>query len=337
MDRSVVVGIDTSCDETSVGIVNLQGGMLSNIVSSQASVFSRYGGVVPEMAAREHMSRIRGVYRAALDAGRVCADQVAGIAVTRGPGLSGCLGIGIAFAKGLGVGLHVPVVGVDHVEGHIYAAFLANPDLVPPFGYLVASGGHTQIGVFEREGRIRKLGETRDDAAGEALDKGAKMLGFPYPGGPALDRVGMAAQRPLNMSFPRPRIPGRPLAFSFSGLKTALAFYLERKRGDAPLPDLVLQTAGAAYLDAVLESLVKRVFRLTEQASLSTFVVCGGVAASRRLRRMLQEQASFKGSTVRMLFPPPELCTDNGAMIARAGLLLLKEGVDETDTLDIPR
>ena len=336
MDRSVVVGIDTSCDETSVGMVNLQGRMLANIVSSQASVFARYGGVVPEMAAREHMSRIRGVYRAALDAGRVCPEQVAGIAVTRGPGLSGCLGIGIAFAKGLGVGLDVPVVGVDHVEGHIYAAFLAYPELTPPFGYLVASGGHTQIGVFEKEGSIRVLGETRDDAAGEALDKGAKLLGFPYPGGPALDKVGMEVLRPLGVAFPRPCIPGKPLSFSFSGLKTALAFYLERTRGDAPISELA-QTAGAAYLDAVLESLVKRVFRLTEQASLRTFVVCGGVAASRRLRQMLQEQAISKGLTVQILFPPPELCTDNGAMIARAGLVRLSKGHDETDALDIPR
>jgi len=179
MDRSVVVGIDTSCDETSVGIVTPQGRMLANIVSSQASVFASYGGVVPEMAAREHMSRIRGVYRAALDAGHVCPEQIAGIAVTRGPGLSGCLGIGIAFAKGLGVGFDVPVVGVDHVEGHIYAAFLAYPELAPPFGYLVASGGHTQIGVFEKKAASVCLGRRETMLQERRWTKGRNCLAFP--------------------------------------------------------------------------------------------------------------------------------------------------------------
>lgn len=329
------MGIDTSCDETSVGFVTQSGKMLANVVSSQAPMYATLGGVVPEMAAREHLVRIRGVYRAALDQAGLSKDDIAGIAVTRGPGLSGCLAVGMAFGKGMGMGLGVPIVGVDHLEGHIHAAFLAYPNLSPPFGYLIASGGHTILGVFESEGRVRQLGESLDDAAGEALDKGARLLGLPYPGGPVLDRIGMEVQRPLEVSFPKPRVPGKPLAFSFSGLKTALSFYLERHKES--LDSESLQIVAAAYLDAVLESLTVRVVRVLEQTPLRAFVVCGGVAASRRLRQLLSERVASKGLSVRILFPPYDLCTDNGAMIARAGLGPLLSGQDHTESLDIPR
>jgi len=334
MTSKVVMGIDTSCDETSVGFVSLSGRMLANVVSSQAQMYATLGGVVPEMAAREHLARLREVYRLALQQAKISKDDIAGIAVTRGPGLSGCLAVGMAYAKGMGMGLGVSVVGVDHLEGHIHSAFLAYPDLKPPFGYLIASGGHTLLGVFEEGGKVTPLGESIDDAAGEALDKGARLLGLPYPGGPVLDRIGMEAQRPLGVSFPKPRVPGKPLVFSFSGLKTALAFYLEHRKNG--LGQEGMEAVAAAYLDAVLESLILRIIRALELFHLQAFVVCGGVAASRRLRQLLTERVAYKGLSVRVLFPPYELCTDNGAMIARAGLGPLLAGEDHTESLDIP-
>jgi len=275
---------------------------------------AEFGGVVPELAARAHMEKLPGLLEAALQEAGVRGDDLDLVAATRGPGLVGCLLVGMGLAQGLAAAWAKPLVGVNHLWGHVYAARLARPDLQPPLLALVASGAHSDLVWMAGEGRFELLGRTRDDAAGEAFDKAARMLGLGYPGGPVLDRAarrGQAARQPL----PSPSLPG--FEYSFSGLKTALLYRLRDLGGPEAVDSETIDDLSAAFERSVVESLVQKLDRALEEWPVPEVVVCGGVAANTLLRRRAEEVI---GSRARLTIPPPLLCTDNAAMIGAAAL-----------------
>jgi N6-L-threonylcarbamoyladenine synthase len=285
--------------------------VLSDVIHSQVDLHAEFGGVVPELAARDHLERLPALLNRALEGAGARPEDVQLIAVTRGPGLAGCLLVGAGVAEGLAAAWHRPLTGVNHLWGHIYAAMLARPDLEPPLLGLVVSGAHSDLVRMPEHGRFEVLGRTRDDAAGEAFDKAARMLGLGYPGGPALDRLartGNAARQPL----PRPSVAG--LDYSFSGLKTALLYRL-RDLGEAAGPNERADLA-AAFEQSVVESLLTKLDDALSQAPTKEVVVCGGVAANTLLRKRAAEVVAGRA---RLTMPPLELCTDNAAMIAAAG------------------
>jgi N6-L-threonylcarbamoyladenine synthase len=306
---SKILGIDTSCDDTSVAIVDSGTTILSNIVASQVDVHHRYGGVVPELACRKHIEAIGPVYQTALDEAKMTLADLDAIAVTRGPGLIGALLVGLSFAKSLAYAGGKPLIPVNHLEGHICSAFLEAPDLAWPFVCLVVSGGHTDLYACEGPGAYRLLGETRDDAAGEAFDKVSKLLGLGYPGGPVIDRLARQGD-PKAVRFPRAYLEKDSLHFSFSGIKTAVLHYV-RKHPSTPVADLA-----ASFQQAVVDVLVDKTLAAAGQCSASRVVVTGGVAANSRLRCEMQKACAEAG--LRLVIPHPRLCTDNGAMIAAA-------------------
>jgi N6-L-threonylcarbamoyladenine synthase len=299
----LVLGIETSCDETAAGLVTADGRALANVVASQADLHARYGGVVPEVASRRHLELVAPVVAEALDTANVELEGVDGIAVTRGPGLIGALLVGLSAAKALAWSRRLPLVPVNHLHGHVASLYLQPEPVEPPFLCLLASGGHTLLlEVRERSG-FTVLGTTLDDAAGEAFDKGARLLGLGYPGGAAVDRLARQGD-PLAFDFPVARVPG--LDFSFSGLKTALLYTvrdlepteLERRRADL----------AASYQRAIVRALVERTKEAAEATGLEQIAVVGGVAANSELRESLPDAA----------LAPLELCTDNAVMIASA-------------------
>jgi N6-L-threonylcarbamoyladenine synthase len=284
---------------------------LANLVHSQVALHEEFGGVVPEVAARAHLEKLPGLIPAALAEAGVEAGDLDRIGVTRGPGLVGCLLIGVGMARGLAAGWGKPVVGVNHLWGHVYAALLAEPALEPPLLALVVSGAHSDLVWMAGHGEFEVLGRTRDDAAGEAFDKAARMLGLGYPGGPALDRLARTGA-PHRQRLPRPSLPG--LEYSFSGLKTALLYRL-RDLGDE-VDDQLRADLAAAFEESVVESLLEKLGRALAQRPAAEVVVCGGVAANTLLRRRAAEVVAAAGA--RLTIPPLPLCTDNGAMIAAA-------------------
>lgn len=317
-DDRLVLAVETSCDDTCAAVVDGDGVVHSNVVSSQA-VHDAYGGVVPEIAARHHLERIDAVVAAALRGAGADLADVSAVAVTRGPGLTGALLVGLQAAKAIALTRGLPLVAVDHLHGHVAACELAPLRFAPPYVTLVASGGHTFLARVQEDGRWRALGGTRDDAAGEAIDKGARLLGLPYPGGPALERLA-AAGDPLSHDFPTARgVPG--LDCSFSGLKTALLHRLRdldpdaAAEGAAPasrLPEQVRADVAAAYQRAVVETLVPRVREALAHTGLRRLAIGGGVAANGALR----ERVGALDAEVAI--PDRALCTDNAAMIAAA-------------------
>jgi N6-L-threonylcarbamoyladenine synthase len=309
----MILAIETSCDDTCAAIVELDGRRaLSNIVHTQTE-HDRYGGVVPEVASRAHLERLDGVIEKALaDVGTDLAD-VEVVAVTVRPGLIGALLIGVAAAKGIAYARSLPLVPVNHLEGHVAAAYLAEPDLEPPFVALIASGGHTALYSVSADHEMHLLGETLDDAAGEALDKGARMLGLGFPGGPALQRTARGGNKE-RYNFPVALRGKNNLDFSFSGLKTSLLYKL-RGLGEARVREELPHLA-ASYEAAVVEALVRKLLRAADLHEAPILVVVGGVAANALLRRTLEEEGARLG--IRLVIPPPELCTDNAAMIGAA-------------------
>jgi len=308
---SLTLGIETSCDETSVAVVEDGRKVLANVIHSQVDLHKDFGGVVPELAARDHLERLPGLLDLALEKASVQPADLDLVAVTRGPGLVGCLLVGVGVGEGLAAAWHKPLTGVNHLWGHIYAAMLSRPDLEPPLLGLVVSGAHSDLVRMPEQGRFVVLGRTRDDAAGEAFDKAARMLGLGFPGGPALDRLarkGDPDRRPL----PRPSLPG--LEYSFSGLKTALLYRL-RDLGDSVTEQDKADLA-AAFERSVVESLLEKLDRALNEQPATEVVVAGGVAANTLLRRRAGEVV---GHRARLTMPPLELCTDNAAMIAAAG------------------
>lgn len=308
---TTTLGIETSCDETSVALVVDGRRVLTNVIHSQVDLHRQFGGVVPELAARDHLERLPHLVDLAFEGAGLGQEDIDLIAVTHGPGLAGCLLVGVGVAEGLAAAWAKPLIGVNHLWAHIYAALIAEPSLEPPLLGLVVSGAHSDLVRMTAHGSFEVVGRTRDDAAGEAFDKAARMLGLGYPGGPALDRLartGDAARRPL----PRPSLPG--LEYSFSGLKTALLYRL-RDLGDSAGPEDRADLA-AAFESSVVESLLEKLDAALDAWPCPEVVVCGGVAANTLLRRRAREVI---GDRARLTMPPLDLCTDNAAMIAAAG------------------
>ncbi|MFQ5598147.1 MAG: tRNA (adenosine(37)-N6)-threonylcarbamoyltransferase complex transferase subunit TsaD [Nitrospiria bacterium] len=311
------MGIETSCDETAVAVLDDRGRILSNLLSTQVDLHAKYGGVVPELACRRHIEVIGPLFKEALAQAKVALAQVDGIAVTVGPGLVGALLVGVSFAKSLAYALGVPLLPVHHLEGHISAVFLEHREIAYPSIALVVSGGHTNLYHLSGLGRYRLLGRTIDDAAGEALDKGARMLGFGYPGGPIIDRLAKKGDAE-KVSFPIPYRSSDHYDFSFSGLKTALRQMLAKREFSSGTDPSFSADIAAGYQWAIVESLVEKSFRAVEKEGAEGIIVCGGVAANSFLRKRIEEEGAKRGIAV--YIPSPRFCTDNGAMIAQAGL-----------------
>jgi N6-L-threonylcarbamoyladenine synthase len=325
-----ILGIESSCDETAAAVLDSEGRVLSNVISSQTSVHAKFGGVVPELAARAHIGTIDLVVEQALEKAAVRKEELGAIAVTRGPGLAGALLVGVNYAKALSYGLSIPLVGVNHLEGHIASAWLADPAFPLPCIVLVVSGGHTHVFRREVNGECVLLGRTRDDAAGEAFDKGAQMLGLEFPGGPAIDRLAQQGD-PKAIRFPRFHRKKSSLEFSFSGLKTALLYKL-RDMDDRERISRAADLA-AGYQEAIVQVLITKAVSALAQEKLSALAVVGGVSANSRLRRLLKEHASQQG--VQLALPPLAYCTDNAAMIAAAGRHSLMTNSSWTRDFDI--
>ncbi len=320
-----VLGIETSCDETGVAVYDTEAGLRAHALYSQVALHAEYGGVVPELASRDHVRKLLPLIRQTLAEARMAVDELDGVAYTAGPGLVGALLVGAGVARSLAWALDVPAVAVHHMEGHLLAPLMEETDegpLEPPFVALLVSGGHTQLVAVDAIGRYRLLGETLDDAAGEAFDKTAKLMGLPYPGGPHL--AALAEQgRPGAYRFSRPMTDRPGLDFSFSGLKTqVLLAWQKNDQSDTTRADIA-----RGFEDAVVETLAIKCERALDAAGCETLVVAGGVGANRRLRARLQEMAQQRGG--RVGFPRPAFCTDNGAMIAFAGALRLQAGQSE--------
>ncbi|MFH2007293.1 MAG: tRNA (adenosine(37)-N6)-threonylcarbamoyltransferase complex transferase subunit TsaD [bacterium] len=320
----LVLGIESSCDETAAAVVDEELRVCSNIISSQVDVHHEFGGVVPELASRQHILNIVSVTRRALAEAGVSASDLSGIAVTTGPGLVGALLVGLQFAKALSFVHRKPLLAVDHLLAHLESAFVRRGAPTPEFPHvcLLVSGGHTMLGVRRSPHELEVLGATRDDAAGEAFDKVAKMLGLGYPGGQVVDRLA-AAGDPSAIRFPRAMRGRQEWDFSFSGLKTAVKQHLERL--GPPADDQALADLCASFQEAVVEVLVTRARRATRATGLGQLVVAGGVAANSRLRAALELMAREQGTE--LFIPPPVLCTDNAAMVAVAGHRQLACGV----------
>jgi N6-L-threonylcarbamoyladenine synthase len=314
-----VLGIETSCDETGAALYAAGRGLLAHALHSQVALHDEYGGVVPELASRDHIRRLPGLVREVMARADTSLEDIQAVAYTQGPGLAGALLVGASFANALAYGLGIPAIGIHHLEGHLLSPLLAAQPPPFPFVALLVSGGHTQLMKVHDVARYELLGETLDDAAGEAFDKTAKVLGLPYPGGPALARLadlGHAGR----FALPRPMLGSNTLDFSFSGLKTAVATAASRLEDEKQRADLA-----AEFQAAVVEVLVEKCCKALEHVGLDVLVVAGGVGANRELRTRLDRAASQ--SAFRVYYPPLEYCTDNGAMIALAGALRLERGL----------
>jgi N6-L-threonylcarbamoyladenine synthase len=323
----LVLGIESSCDETAAAVVKNGQTLLSNVIASQISTHSRYGGIVPEIASRKHAEMIGPVVFQALDDAGVSWDDLSGLAVTRGPGLVGALLVGLSFAKAAAFARNLPYVGVNHLEGHIAAIFLTDRQPEFPFAALVVSGGHTAVYHVRDFNNLKVLGQTRDDAAGEAFDKAAKMLGIGYPGGVVIDRL---AKEGNKAAFAFPRAMKDSLDFSFSGLKTALLEVL--KKHDKAFAEEQLTHLAASYQEAIVDVLVAKTLKAAKNSGLTRIVVCGGVACNSRLREKFHEQADAAG--IELFLPPPVLCSDNAAMVAVLGTHLLNKGFADSLVLN---
>jgi N6-L-threonylcarbamoyladenine synthase len=316
----LVLGIETSCDETGLAVYDSERGLLAHALHSQVAMHGVYGGVVPELASRDHVRRVVPLARRVLADAAVTLADLDGIAYTQGPGLAGALLVGASIATALGYALGKPAIGVHHLEGHLLSPLLSDPRPGFPFVALLVSGGHSQLFEVEGVGRYRLLGDTKDDAAGEAFDKTAKLLGLPYPGGPALARLAESG-RDGAASLPRPMLESGDLDMSFSGLKTAVLTLVRRDSAAGPLSDARRADIAREFQRAVVDVLVSKALAALAATGHARLVVAGGVGANRELRGRLISAIEARGGEV--FFPDLEFCTDNGAMIALVGALRL--------------
>lgn len=322
MKDVLILGIESSCDETAASVVKNGRMILSDVISSQIDIHTLYGGVVPEIASRKHIERIDYVIQKALDDAGVTLEEIDAVAVTYGPGLVGALLVGVAEAKALAYAAKKPLVGVNHIEGHVAANYLEYPDLEPPFLCEIVSGGHTHLVIVEDYGEFEILGRTRDDAAGEAFDKVARAIGLGYPGGPKVDRAAKEGD-PSAIAFPRAHIEDAPYDFSFSGLKSAVLNYINKCRmtgQEISVPDVA-----ASFQQAVVDVLLENAMRAAKDRKIKKLALAGGVASNSAIRAAFAEKCARKN--IELFIPPLRLCTDNGAMIAAAGYYEYNKGI----------
>jgi N6-L-threonylcarbamoyladenine synthase len=308
-----VLAIETSCDETAAAVMTGEGRIAASVLSSQHDVHERYGGIVPELAARRHLETVETITVEALRKAGLTWSDIQAIAVTNGPGLAGALLVGVSFGKSLAYALQVPLIAVNHLEGHIASAWVEHPDFPTPCVVLVVSGGHTHLYLVHQDMTLQLLGNTLDDAAGEAFDKGAKILGLGFPGGPAIDRLARSGNSAA-VAFPRPYLKSSSLDFSFSGLKTALLYHWQDC--SESVRQATVADVAASYQEAIVDVLIEQAFRAVRRSRVRALAVVGGVSANTRLRARLTARAAEVG--VRLGLPSPALCTDNAVMIAAA-------------------
>ncbi len=326
----LVLGIETSCDETAVGVVEDRLTLRANVIASQTELHAPFGGVVPEVAARAHLDQLLPTIDTALVQGGVHLSDIDAIAVTHGPGLVGALLVGVSAAKGLALAHDVPLLGVNHLRAHVEVAQLEFGDLDPPLVALVVSGGHTSIVVMDADGTFRQLGSTIDDAAGEAFDKIARFIGLPFPGGPEIDKLARDGD-PTAFDFPRAMLHDGTYDLSLSGLKTAVIRDLRRMEAEGVEPDLA--DVAASFQEAIVDVQLIKTLRAAADEGLDQVVLAGGVAANSRLRARFTAECESNGQ--RLIVPSIPLCTDNGAMVAASGANLLAAGVTADVDLDV--
>ena len=305
----IVLGIETSCDETAVSVCK-DGNILSNVISSQIA-HADYGGVVPEIASREHEKMLNKITLKALNDASIRLSQIQGIAVTSGPGLAGSLLTGVSFAKGLALGLDIKIIPINHLEAHMIANLLEEPNIEFPFICLLVSGGHTQLWMIKKLDNYILLGETRDDAAGEAFDKGARVIGLGYPGGPAIEKCAIKGNPDL-IDFPRPLVKSNKIEFSFSGLKTSLLYFMDSFKESK---NYSINDVAASYQNAIIDCLISKLQLAVKETGINTITIAGGVAKNSVLRKQLKEV--FPKNNI--IFPDLSYCTDNAAMISYLG------------------
>ncbi len=314
MDKDIItLAIETSCDETSCAVLRNGREVLSNIISSQIDIHRKFGGVVPEVASRKHIENINLIIQEALDEANITFNDIDLVGVTRGPGLVGALLVGISSAKAIAYALDRPLVGVNHIEGHICANYIEHKDLEPPFTCLVVSGGHTYLVYVKDYTEFEMVGRTRDDAAGEAFDKVARALGLAYPGGPVIDKLSKEGN-PDAIPFPRVYLENDSYDFSFSGLKTAVLNYLNQAKQKGE--EIVVKDVAASFQQAVIDVLVDKSIKLAKERKTDKIVIAGGVAANQGLRELMEKRG--KEENIKILYPSIKLCTDNAAMIGSA-------------------
>jgi len=332
MNQMIVLAIETSCDDTGAAVLLDGRKILSNVVSSQIPIHQKYGGVVPELASRRHIESIVPIVSQALEEAKVTLSEIDGVAVTHGPGLVGSLLVGLSFAKSLSFARGIPFIGVNHIEGHLSAIFLEKDSPRFPFIGLVVSGGHTSLFRVDGFGKYKRLGQTRDDAAGEAFDKVAKLLGLGYPGGPIIDELSKLGN-PTAIRFPRPSLGKNSFDFSFSGLKTAVVNYVRsHPEPQGGYPEDLVQDIVSSFQEAVVEVLVKKTLQAAQHQGLRRVVLSGGVAANRRLRERIGEETSQ--TMMKIYLPSPSFCTDNAAMVGVVGYEYLKRGIQSPLSLN---
>ena len=328
-----ILGIETSCDETGVAIYDEEKGLIANQLHTQIALHADYGGVVPELASRDHIRKLAPLLQAALQEANLTAKDIDGVAYTSGPGLVGALLVGSTVARSLAYAWNIPAIGVHHMEGHLLAPMLEENPPHFPFVALLVSGGHTQLVRVDGVGRYELLGESIDDAAGEAFDKTAKLLGLDYPGGAALARLALNGT-PNRFAFPRPMTDRPGLDFSFSGLKTFAANTLHQvMQEEGELTEQSKADIAYAFQEAVVDTLAIKCKRALKQTGLKRLVIAGGVSANKQLRQTLAELMQQFGGDV--FYPQPQFCTDNGAMIAYAGFLRLKQGQQQDLAIEV--
>lgn len=325
----IVLGIETSCDETSAAILD-NGRIVSNVIFSQVKSHRAYGGVVPEIAAREHLNKLPVVVDECLKKAKIGFEKIDAIAATYGPGLAGGLIVGLSYAKGLAYSLKKKFIGVNHLEAHLLSPFLENKKFDFPFLGLVVSGGHTNAYLAGSFGNYRLIGSTRDDAAGEAFDKAAKMLGLPYPGGPALSKAAKLGD-PKKTVFPQAHMKDKSFDFSFSGIKTSVLYYIQRNKAKIDSGEVTVQDIAAAFQKSITRAIANKMRRIYAEYKVKRIAITGGVAANAVLKMEIEKFAAEKN--IEVFVPSMALCTDNAAMVAYTGWEYLKRG--KTSPLDI--